>query len=444
MARRIAIITVGFLLLFTVGLWAGGEAEEPSVEEVKLDFSVWTYAVDMIQDNINKFEASYDGEVTVNLIDYGWGEYNSNVIAEFTSRRGGPELLYGSDHWLQQWAEAGWIVPLKEVFPDDEVDALMGDMVGYSVSGMTYNDEVYGLPYYADPYAFMYNTRFYDEAGIDQPPRTWDEVLEHARIIKDQGLVRYPIGFGWSEAEPNNIEIVTALMMSRGDEFFDENFEPLFLGSDSTLVQHIEWVKTALDEDLMDPESLTRDGVADGQSMEAGTQVYGVARASRQAVLNDPGVTDEAGNFEIITMPGPTGDTLGFVRFYAVGKNLPERDQAHKDAAWAFMQYFAGPGPEGDWPVVRRWAVEHGLGFGPLPLFRDPQIREAFGRWTDVDQLEEIARNARARVLSPWYAPWDEYTRTELQRAYLGRVSTEAAVENIARQWEEYRADYED
>ena len=420
----------------------------PAPEEVSLDFVVWTYAVDMIQDNISKFEATAPG-VQANLIDYDWGHYHDTVVTNFVAGTGVPDVLYGSDHWLQEWASAGWIVPLKDAFPADELDALAKDMFPYTLAGTVYNGELYGLAYYADPIAFIYNTRFYKEAGIEGDPETWEDVLEHSRIIKEKGLVDYPIGFGWSQQEPFSIEVVTAMLMSRGDEFFDDNLEPTFLDADgnpipdSTLEQHINWVKTALDEGLMDPESLTRDGVVSGQAVMAGTQVYGMSRASGMAFWQDPDQSAEAGNFKMIPIPGPTHQTLGFVRFYCISKQLAERDQAAKDAAWKFMLYFAGPGPDNSWPVVKRWALEHGLGFGPMPLYEDPEIREAFGSWTDVDQLEEIAKTARARKLSPWYSSWDVFTRAELQRAYLGEVSVEDAVKNIGAKWNELKAEYE-
>ena len=422
--------------------------EPPAVTETDLDFVVWTYALDMIQDNIDKFEATAPG-VNATLTDYNWGQYHDTVVTNFVGGTGVPDVLYGSDHWLQEWASAGWIVPLKEVFPAGELDALTSNMFPYTLEGMTFNGELYGLPYYADPISFIYNTCIYEQAEITEEPETWEDVLEHARTIKEKGLMDYPIGFGWSQQEPFSIETVTAILMSRGDEFFNDNLEPAFMDADgnliagSTLEEHINWVKTAMDEGLMDPESLTRDGVVSGQAMMAGTQVYGMTRASGMAQWQDPDASAQAGCFKMIPIPGPTHQTLGFVRFYAVSKQLAERDQAAKDAAWKFMQYFAGPSPDGSWPVVKRWALEHGLGFGPMPLYEDQEIRDAFGSWTDVDQLEQIAKEARARKLSPWYSSWDVFTRAELQRAYLGEISAEEAAQNIGDKWEELKAEFE-
>jgi len=57
--------------------------------------------------------------------------------------------------------------------------------------------------------------------------------------------------------------------------------------------------------------------------------------------------------------------------------------------------------------------------------------------------LEQIAKTARARKLSPWYSSWDVFTRAELQRGYLGEASVEDAVKNIGAKWNELKAEHE-
>jgi len=424
-------------------------AEEVASVPVELEFTIWTFDVEQVQQYIDDWEKTAPLPVSGTLHDVDWGQYHDTMTAQFVAGTA-PDIMYASDHWLQEWASAGWLVPLKTVFPEDEVNKLTADMFPFTLEGMTFNGEIYGLPYYSDPIAFVYNTRMYEEAGIAEPPQSWEDVLEHSRILKEAGVVTYPIGFGWSQDEPFSIEVVTAMLMSRGDEFFDNELNPTFVTGegepilDSTLAQHITWVKTALDEGLIDPESLTRDGVVDGQSVMAGTQAYGMSRASGLAAWQDPATSAEAGNLKMITIPDSTGVTLGFVRFYAATSKLAERDQAAKEAAWDFFKYFGGPGPQGDYPVVRQWALKWGLGFGPEPLYGDSEIREAFGAWGDVELLEETAKTARARKLSPWYSAWDVFSRAELQRAYLGQISVEEALVNIANQWSSLRKDYEE
>ena len=58
---------------------------------------------------------------------------------------------------------------------------------------MSYDGEVYGLPYYSGVQTMAYNAAHLAAAGVEAPPETWDEMLEQAQMIKDAGVVDYPI-----------------------------------------------------------------------------------------------------------------------------------------------------------------------------------------------------------------------------------------------------------
>jgi len=49
-----------------------------------LDFVVWNYAVDIIQDNINLFQEKYP-DVTVKLSDFAWPAFHETMVNRFQS-----------------------------------------------------------------------------------------------------------------------------------------------------------------------------------------------------------------------------------------------------------------------------------------------------------------------------------------------------------------------
>lgn len=404
----------------------------------QLTFTVWTFAVDTIQDNIKQFQARVPN-VTVRLTDYNWGQYNDTIVANFAGGSNVPDILYSSDHWLQQWAAAGWIAPLDDYFP--QARELAKSFAPYAVEGMTFRGKLYGFPYYADPMGFMYNAAILRKAGFSTPPQTWEQVMEQAKAIKAKGLVQYPIGFGYSLQEPFSIETFISLVYSQGGNLFDADLNPVFDRPGSAMVKVIEWTRDALKAGVMNPESLQWDGVQAGNAMKAGTQVFFITRASGLWELNNPQFSKEAGNFQLAIMPGTTHHTVGFVRFYAMSSSVPRRGKEALDAAWQFLSYFGGPGPDNSYPVVRRWALDFGLGFAQLPLFKDKEIRSAFGRWVNVERLETVGQQ-HARVkqgLTPWFAQWDVFARTELHKAYLGQQTPEQTAKNLAAMWNQLR-----
>jgi multiple sugar transport system substrate-binding protein len=91
--------------------------------------------------------------------------------------------------------------------------------------------------------------------------------------------------------------------------------------------------------------------------------------------------------------------------------------------------------------VVKRWAVENGLGFAQLPLFDDPAVIEAFGKWGDVPTIKQQATLARAKEgLTTWYGSWDVFARAEIHKGILGQESSLDALNNMAAQWDDLKA----
>src|SRR5881396_246908 len=275
MMRR--VVTVAAMLVFAATAIPMQPVARAGAGSTQLTFTVWTFAIDTIKDNINRFQTRVPN-VTVNLTDYNWGQYNDTIVANFVGGSTVPDILYSSDHWLQQWAAAGWIAPLDDYFP--QARELAKSFAPYAVEGMTYKGKLYGFPYYADPMAFMYNAAVLRQAGFGAPPQTWAEVLEQAKAIKAKGLVQYPIGFGFSLEEPFSIETVISMVYSEGGNLFDKDLNPAFDRAGSAMVKTIEWVREALRAGVMNPESLQWDGVQAGNAMKGGTQVFFITRAS--------------------------------------------------------------------------------------------------------------------------------------------------------------------
>src|SRR5437764_4843771 len=147
-------------------------ATDAKAADLLLNFVVWSYGVSTIRSNIARFEKLYPG-TTVDLSDFSWLNYHDTMVTRFVGKTP-TDLCYSSDHWLQEWAAAGWLEPLDTYFP--AVKQYKADFFPYVTSGMTYNGHLYGLPYYADTWAFMYNARTLQKAGFSAPPRTWDEL----------------------------------------------------------------------------------------------------------------------------------------------------------------------------------------------------------------------------------------------------------------------------
>ena len=446
-------LVVVFLLLVTAASGCAPKATEappevqpPAATEppaagakpVAENFVVWSYGIETINDNIKNFQAMYP-DITITLKDYSWLDYHDTMVGAFTAGSS-PELLYGSDHWLQEWASAGWLEPLDEHCPS--VKGYSAELAPYALQGMTYDGKVYGLSYYADTMDFVYNDALLKKAGIDKVPETWDDVYNMSMTLKDQGVTDYPIIMAWSQKEGAFPEAWTSMVFSQhegSNALFDADLNPVFNKEGSAAFEVMEWLRKAYTDELFDPASLTTAEIDQVKSMQSGAHAFTIFPQYNMAEVNKPGSGEYAGQFKIALMPGKSHATVGYVRFYAMSPKAVEEGPEYVDAACKFLDYFGGKS-NGQYTVVKRWAVENGLGFAQLPLFQDKDVIEAFGKWGDVPTIEAQAKLARAKEgLTTWYGAWDTFARAEIHKAILGEESTLDSLNNMANKWTELK-----
>lgn len=392
--------------------------------DINLDFIVWSYSVETILANIEKFQEKYPG-LKVTLAEAAWPQYRETIINRFTA--GTPtDVLYSGGDWLPEWAKAGWLVPLEDYFP--QVLDYVPKTAPYAVSDMTYEGKLYGLPYYADTTSFLYNAKLLEDAGISAPPTTWEEVEAQCNKLKESGIA-VPLALEFAQAMPTTLENFTAMVFGRGGELLDENFDPILDDPEGAAYAQLTWLANMNKAGLVTLLPHETDVV---KAMNTGQHAFTVLYNYNLAELNNAATSPLAGQFKLAIMPGGSGQTYGFAKFYSMTKMAVDRGQDVMDAAWKFMEYFGGE-VDGQYTVAKGWAVEKGLGFGQLPLFDDPDVQASFSQWVDVDVLKEQVSNARGRRQGVWYGIWAEAVRLELVRAVSGEVTVDEALANAAQ-----------
>jgi multiple sugar transport system substrate-binding protein len=405
---------------------------------VTLNLVSWSYGVEIVRDNIAKFQQRYPG-VTINYSDFSWATYHDAMVARFVSKTP-TDVLYASDHWLQEWAAAGWIVPVDESFP--QVRQYLTEYSPFVREALTYKGRIYGTPYYADTFIFVYNAGHLQRAGLTVPPATLDELTKQAQTIKAKGIAEFPIVLGWGQQDPFSIESFTSLVFAqRNGSLFDKDLNPVFKTPGSAAEKVVTWAADALGaRKILSATSLQAANVDQIRALQSGAATFGIIPSYSLAVLNDPGQTQQAGKFKIGLMPGESRATVGFIRFYAISAQAPRRGKDVMTAAWNFVDYFGGK-TDGEYRVTKRWSLEKGLGFAQTALFADKDIRAAFGKWADVDMLQKQAQLARAKEgMTPYYGTWDVFSRAELHKAYLGQQKPADTLANMVKKWEELKA----
>jgi multiple sugar transport system substrate-binding protein len=277
------------------------------------------------------------------------------------------------------------------------------------------------------------------QAGFSAPPQTWAEVKQQALAMKQKGIAEYPINIPMKKDDPWAIEFLYSMVYGDGGSLFDDENNVVFTKPGSEAEKVLQFLADARNTSkISDPAALEMAEPDVVKAMGAGRHAFTVLAKYNLAELN-LGQHKEKGNFKMALMPGSEHSTVGFVRFYSLGKGAVDQGDAAVKASCKFMNYFGGK-TGGKYLVMKRWALEKGLGFANLPLYDDPAVGQAINKWGDVELERKQAQLARVKEgLAPWWGTWDIFAREQMHAALLGRATPKQALQRMADRWEELR-----
>jgi multiple sugar transport system substrate-binding protein len=394
-------------------------------QKVTLEFVVWNYSLETIQDNIAQFQQA-NPNIKVNLKDYSWNTYHDVMVLRFKGKTK-TDIMYNGEDWLPEFAAAGWVASLEDYFP--EVKKYKEKTAGYALADMTYKGKLYGLSYYADLITFQYNKRLLKDFGV-AAPKTWEDVWSGMEKAAGAGIAE-PFAYEYDATLPNMWSAFVSQVYGRGGKMFDAKLNPVFNDPKSEAFKQLQWLQDAKKQGYIayyNHESKVAIG------MNTGNHVYTVMYNYMLNEMSKPGNPLE-GEFDMVEMPGAAHGALGFAKFYCMTMQAA-KDPVRRNASWKFIEAFGG----GDYKVAKRWAVEKGLGFAALPLFDDPDVKTAWGSWIDMAKFKSQAKLAKNDVQTEWKGMWSQFFRPLLAKAINGDATVKEVMDQGAAEWNNYKS----
>ncbi len=231
---------------------------------------------------------------------------------------------------------------------------------------ITIDGKVMAVAFMANAQHLFYRADILEKAGV-QPPKTYEEMLEAAKLIKEKGLMDHPLG-GTYKAGWNLGEEFVNMYIGMGGEFFKEGSAEPAINNEKG-VATLEMLKSLSTH--MNPDFLTFDSNALQAEFEAGKTAMAVFWGSRYGAVTDAeGSTPEiAGAIKIAGAPTVGGGSIPATTLwwdgFTVAKNASDEDaeatfralahgtssdmaNANVDkAVWLIGGYTPGPNGEG-------------------------------------------------------------------------------------------------
>jgi ABC-type glycerol-3-phosphate transport system substrate-binding protein len=228
---------------------------------------------------------------------------------------------------------------------------------------ITINDEVMAVAFMANAQHLVYRSDILEQAGV-APPKTYEEMLAGAKVIRDKGLLDYPLG-GAYKAGWNLAQEFTNMYIGHGGEFFKAGTaEPSI--NNAKGVAALEMLKDL--SAYMNPDFLTHDSNATSAEWKAGNVAMMNMWGSRMEPLKDP-AQSTAQVVETTTLGAPMtvgGGSIPATTLWwdgwTVAKNVPDAE-----AEATFLAMMNGISPDRldeEMSLLAVWLID---GYKPTP-----------------------------------------------------------------------------
>ena len=343
-------------------------------------------------------------------------EYNARLdkINTAVNGGGGFDVVQMDTIWTAQFASAGWVDDLT----DRITDTIKKDVPESSLSAVTYQGKLYGMPLFNSAKHLFYNAKLIKDAGFDKPPTTLDEFVAQAKATTKSG--QWGSVWGWKQAEGLICDWIAIMFTKKGAQILDGNGKAVFNTMGGT--EALQWMVDLLyTHKVADPASLeyTEDDVK--KAFFTGTVAL---TYNWEGVLpdgNDPAKSKAAPNVKIGLLPGTAdvkSSSINGSEGWAILKNAK-----NKEAAWKLLEYMASPAWQkkaaviaGDYPILSS-------------LYSDPDLAKQV---QDFPLYGEQFKYLATRPQVANYAQASDIIQKHMHEALLQKVDPKAAMDAAA------------
>ncbi len=224
--------------------------------------------------------------------------------------------------------------------------------------------KVMAIAFQVNAQTLLYRKDMLEQAGI-QPPKTYEEILAAAKVLRDKGITTTPLLGNYKPGWDLATQFVD-LYLGLGGEFFEPGTAKLSIDNDKGLAA-LKTMKAA--SEFMSPDFVTYDSNAAKPVWEAGKTAIKVdAWGSRVSALVDaadaePGVAE---NSVIAAAPTIGGGTIPAAAIwwdgFTIAKNISDEDA---EASFRAMVHGIRPEVAQKNAKVTAWLIK---GYEPTPM----------------------------------------------------------------------------
>lgn len=368
------------------------------------------YSENDIRAMTSDFEKQHP-DVKVNLEFVPYEALHDKIVAARGAGVNGYDVVLFDAIWPAEFSRFDLLQDVSSrIAPDEREKIFPGAM-----NTVVYQGKTLGMPWILDTKYLYYNKAMLDKAGIKTPPVSWQQVMDDAKVLKDKGIVKYPLVWSWSQAEALVCDYTT-LVSGFGGSFYQNG--KLDFSTPASL-KAVTLMKTSLDQGLSNPASREYLEEDVRKAFSNGDAAFALNWTYMYNMANDPKQSKVAGDVGIVPAPGDTPDKPGAVNG-SMGLGIAKASQ-HSEEAWQYIHYLTSQ------PVQDKYAKLS------LPVwkasYQDPAV--AKGQESLIAAADKSLNVMLSRPETADYSRLSNTLQQQLQSVLQGKATPDVALKAV-------------
>ncbi|EIW9270793.1 extracellular solute-binding protein [Klebsiella variicola] len=368
------------------------------------------YSENDIRAMTSDFEKQHP-DVKVNLEFVPYEALHDKIVAARGAGGNGYDVVLFDGIWPAEFSRFDLLQDVSSRIAADEREKIFPG----AMNTVVYQGKTLGMPWILDTKYLYYNKAMLDKAGIKTPPASWQQVMDDAKVLKDKGIVKYPLVWSWSQAEALVCDYTT-LVSGFGGSFYQNG--KLDFSTPASL-KAVTLMKTSLDQGLSNPASREYLEEDVRKAFSNGDAAFALNWTYMYNMANDPKQSKVAGDVGIVPAPGDTPDKPGAVNG-SMGLGIAKASQ-HPEEAWQYIHYLTSQ------PVQDKYAKLS------LPVwkasYQDPAV--AKGQESLIAAADKSLNVMLSRPETADYSRLSNTLQQQLQSVLQGKATPDVALKAV-------------
>ncbi|WP_208589779.1 ABC transporter substrate-binding protein [Gracilibacillus suaedae] len=425
--KRFSLFVVVIVIVFLVACSNENADEEQNEAENENNADVQTIHMAKLESDPNgmmeearqRFNEEHD-DIQVEFVEMSndASQMHDQTVTQLSAGSENLDIVNMDVVWTAEFAEAGWIEPLDDLFTEE----MQSEFIERQVDAMTYDGHVWAVPWFNDLHPLWYRKDLLEKYDL-KVPETYEEAVEVAQTIQEEEGIQ---GFSmhWGRAEQLIVSFTEFLHANNGD-FFDEDGNVTINSPEA--VEALQFMVDMIEEyEVVSPSAIGNSTPEDARIPFTQGQVlfhpnWGYVYSENQS--DDSPVKDKtwvASNFAF--EGGQKANSVGGWNF-AISKNASD-----KETAWEVIKWFTS------FENQKEMLLGGGQVGTRVKLYEDPEVLEANPQ---LEEYLDVFEHASVRPSHPQYSKISDIAQSYIHQALSGDLTPEEALNQLATELEE-------